>query len=77
LVKSENEAFHSIFSSLSLKSKYSPHHPLSDILTSWASLRVRDQVSHPYKTGKILYFSGYAVGRVKDSQLIANKHAPN
>jgi hypothetical protein len=42
----------------SLRSKYSPKHLVLKHPQSVFSLKVRDQVSHPYKTGEIivLYF---------------------
>jgi hypothetical protein len=41
---------------LPLRSKHSPQHPVLKYLHLCSSLSVRDQVSHPYKTGKIMFY---------------------
>jgi hypothetical protein len=42
---------------ISLRSKYSPQHPVFKHPNLCSSLNVRDQVSHPYRTtGKIIIF---------------------
>jgi hypothetical protein len=66
----------------SLNSIYSPQHLIFKHLNLCSSLRVRDQVSHPYKTrGKLqslfILIVKFLDRNAKDSEIIGTKYSLN